>query len=139
MKAGKGILVMLLGCFLVSGLWACQGSRQPSGPEVRPDPEASSEALPAAGINSTQGSFAFWTGAALIKEHEDGMTIYGVNSLHGAVVDSHNDHRVAMSLAMASLKCDGEIKILNAGCVSKSYPNFFSVFEKLGGNVTYED
>ena len=47
MKAGKGILVMLLGCFLVSGLWACQGSRQPSGPEVRPDPEASSEALPA--------------------------------------------------------------------------------------------
>ena len=76
---------------------------------------------------------------AKIKEHEDGMTIYGVNSLHGAVVDSHNDHRVAMSLAMASLKCDGEIKILNAGCVSKSYPNFFSVFEKLGGNVTYED
>lgn len=47
MKAGKGILVMLLGCFLVSGLWACQGSRQPPGPEVRPDPEASSEALPA--------------------------------------------------------------------------------------------
>ena len=47
MKAGKGILVMLLGCFLVSGLWACQGSRQPSGPEVRPDPEASSEALSA--------------------------------------------------------------------------------------------
>lgn len=76
---------------------------------------------------------------AKIEEHEDGMTIYGVNSLHGAVVDSHNDHRVAMSLAMASLKCDGEIKILNAGCVSKSYPNFFSVFEKLGGNVTYED
>lgn len=76
---------------------------------------------------------------AKIEEHEDGMTIYGVNSLHGAVVDSHNDHRVAMSLAMASLKCDGEIKILNAGCVSKSYPNFFSVFEKLGGNVIYED
>ena len=76
---------------------------------------------------------------AKIIEHEDGMTIYGVNRLHGAIVDSHNDHRVAMSLAMASLKCDGEIKILNAGSVSKSYPNFWQVFEKLGGKVSYED
>ena len=77
-------------------------------------------------------------GASII-EHEDGMTIHGVKMLHGAVLDSHNDHRVAMALAMASLKTNGEIKILNAGCVSKSYPNFWSVFEKLGGNIIYED
>ena len=77
-------------------------------------------------------------GASII-EHEEGRTIHGVKMLHGAVLDSHNDHRVAMALAMASLKTNGEIKILNAGCVSKSYPNFWSVFEKLGGNIIYED
>lgn len=76
---------------------------------------------------------------AKIEEHEDGMTIYGVDSLNGGVIDSHNDHRVAMAMAMASLKCNGDIKILNAGCVSKSYPNFWEVFEKLGGNISYEE
>jgi len=76
---------------------------------------------------------------AKIIEHKDGMTIYGVKELHGAVIDSHNDHRVAMAIAMASLKTKGDIKILNAGCVSKSFPNFFSVFESLGGIVSYED
>ena len=76
---------------------------------------------------------------ANIIEHEDGMTINGVDMLHGGVVDSHNDHRVAMALAMASLKSSGDIKILNAGCVSKSYPNFWEVFEKLGGIVLYEE
>lgn len=76
---------------------------------------------------------------AKIIEHQDGMTIYGVKELHGAVIDSHNDHRVAMAIAMASLKTKGDIKILNAGCVSKSFPNFFSVFESLGGIVSYED
>jgi 5-enolpyruvylshikimate-3-phosphate synthase len=44
-----------------------------------------------------------------------------------------------MAIAMASLKTKGDIKILNAGCVSKSFPNFFSVFESLGGIVSYED
>ena len=76
---------------------------------------------------------------AKIIEHKDGMTIYGVKELHGAIIDSHNDHRVAMAIAMASLKTKGDIKILNAGCVSKSFPNFFSVFESLGGIVSYED
>ena len=76
---------------------------------------------------------------AKIIEHKDGMTIYGVKELHGAIIDSHNDHRVAMAIAMASLKTKGDIKILNAGCVSKSFPNFFSVFESLGGIISYED
>ena len=48
---------------------------------------------------------------AKIIEHKDGMTIYGVKELHGAVIDSHNDHRVAMAIAMASLKTKGDIKI----------------------------
>ena len=77
-------------------------------------------------------------GASII-EFEDGMEIHGVSDFHGAILDSHNDHRVAMSLAMASLKCDGDIKILNAQCVSKSFPSFWKEFEKLGGIVEYED
>ncbi|RIA75584.1 3-phosphoshikimate 1-carboxyvinyltransferase [Anaeroplasma bactoclasticum] len=76
---------------------------------------------------------------ANIIEHEDGMEIFGVDSFTGGVIDSHNDHRVAMSFAMASIKAKGDIKILNAGCVSKSYPNFWEVFERLGGKIEYEE
>lgn len=76
---------------------------------------------------------------AKIEEKPDGMIINGVDSLTGGVVDSHNDHRVAMSLAMASLKAKGEIKIINAECVSKSYPNFWEIFESIGGKIRYED
>ncbi|MBE6137310.1 MAG: 3-phosphoshikimate 1-carboxyvinyltransferase [Erysipelotrichaceae bacterium] len=76
---------------------------------------------------------------AKIEENPDGMIITGVDKLTGGVIDSHNDHRVAMAIAMASLKSTGDIKIINAECVSKSYPNFWEVFESIGGNVTYED
>ena len=76
---------------------------------------------------------------AKIEENPDGMVIKGVDMLTGGVVDSHNDHRVAMSLAMASLKATGSIKIINAECVSKSYPNFWEVFESIGGIVEYEN
>ena len=75
---------------------------------------------------------------ANIEELEDGMIIHGVKRLKGGVCDSHNDHRVAMALAMATLKMDGELKIINAGSVSKSFPHFWKVFEDLGGKVRYE-
>lgn len=75
---------------------------------------------------------------AHIEELPDGMIITGVEKLNGAIVDSHNDHRVAMSLAMASLVCDSEITILNCECVSKSFPSFWNVFESLGGKIRYE-
>ena len=75
---------------------------------------------------------------ANITEFEDGMDIIGVDILNGGIIDSHNDHRVAMAIAMASLKSTGNIKILNANCVSKSYPNFWEVFESIGGKIKYE-
>ena len=71
---------------------------------------------------------------ANIVEVEDGMIINGVETLNGGVVNAWNDHRVAMSLAMASIKCNSELKILGAQCVSKSYPHFFEDFKKAGGN-----
>ncbi|MCM1130275.1 MAG: 3-phosphoshikimate 1-carboxyvinyltransferase [Roseburia sp.] len=75
---------------------------------------------------------------ARVYEEPDTMKIYGVSKLYGGVIDSHNDHRVAMALAMASLKMEEDLTILNAECVSKSYPNFWEVFEALGGDITYE-
>lgn len=75
---------------------------------------------------------------AKIEEFSDGMKIEGVEKLKGAILDSHNDHRVAMALAMASLKTEGDIVIKNAECVSKSFPDFWDVFKALGGEIIYE-
>lgn len=56
---------------------------------------------------------------------EDGMIIRGGKPLHGAVLDSHLDHRIAMSFAVAGLVADGETEITNADCVNISYPGFY--------------
>ena len=74
-----------------------------------------------------------------IKELPDGMIINGVNRFHGGVCDSHNDHRVVMSLAMATLMMDGDLVIENYEAINKSFPHFFKLFESLGGKVRYED
>ncbi len=75
---------------------------------------------------------------AKVSESEDTMSFEGVEYLNGAIVDSHNDHRLAMAFAMASIAAKGDIKILNAESVSKSFPNFWEVFESIGGEVIYE-
>ena len=56
---------------------------------------------------------------------EDGMIIRGGKPLHGAVLDSHLDHRIAMSFAVAGLVADGETEITNADCGNISYPGFY--------------
>lgn len=76
---------------------------------------------------------------AKITEAQDGMEIVGVEKLFGATIDSHNDHRVAMAIAMAATISTGDVKILNAGCVSKSFPHFWDVYKSLGGDIIYED
>ena len=60
-----------------------------------------------------------------ISGTEDGMIIRGGKPLHGAVLDSHLDHRIAMSFAVAGLVADGETEITNADCVNISYPGFY--------------
>lgn len=71
---------------------------------------------------------------AKIEEKKDGLVIEGVKRLKGnAEVWSHKDHRIAMTLAIASTICDGEIILKDYECVSKSYPNFFDDFKQLGG------
>lgn len=62
---------------------------------------------------------------------EDGMVIRGGRPLHGAFVDSHKDHRIAMSFAVAALAADGDTKILDDDCVSISYPGFYEDLRSL--------
>ena len=74
-----------------------------------------------------------------VTEFADSLEIEGVKSLKGGVVDSYNDHRIAMSMAVASTRCEGKLTINGAECVRKSYPNFFEVFENLGGDIIVSD
>lgn len=64
---------------------------------------------------------------------EDTLTIYGTG-LTGGIVDSCNDHRIAMSAAIAATVCKQPVTILGAQCVEKSYPHFFEEYRRLGGN-----
>lgn len=59
------------------------------------------------------------------EETEDGMIIRGGKPLHGGVINSNMDHRIAMTFAIASLCADGETEILDAECVTISYPEFY--------------
>lgn len=68
---------------------------------------------------------------AHVTATEDGMIIEGGYPLHGAVIDSHLDHRIAMSFAIAALNADGETRIQGADCVTISYPAFYKDLEKL--------
>lgn len=72
---------------------------------------------------------------ANIKETEDGLIINGVESLKGGEVSSWNDHRIAMALAVASVRCTEPLIIDGAESVSKSYPNFWTHFKELGGDI----
>lgn len=54
-------------------------------------------------------------------------------AFHGGIVDSCNDHRIAMSAAIAATSASGPVKILNAQCVEKSYPGFWQAYKQLGG------
>ena len=64
---------------------------------------------------------------------ETTMTVYGTG-LIGGPVDARNDHRIAMSAAIAATVCTKNVTILGAECVQKSYPQFFEEYRKLGGS-----
>lgn len=66
-----------------------------------------------------------------ITETDDGLIIKK-STLHGGVCDSFNDHRMAMTEAVASVCVNGEITVLNALSVKKSYPRFWQDFTSLG-------
>ncbi len=72
-----------------------------------------------------------------VTETEDGMIIHGGKPLHGAVIDSKKDHRIAMTFAVAALGASGETEILDADCVNISYPGFYGIWNDcVNKNVT---
>lgn len=72
---------------------------------------------------------------AHIEEYEDSITVFGKTALHGGVVDSHNDHRIAMSLAVAATVASGDVIINGAESVKKSYADFWDDYSSLGGKI----
>ena len=68
-----------------------------------------------------------------VDEVEDGYSVYG-GELHKAVIDSHGDHRIAMSFIIAGLKCGMQVEDID--CIQTSFPNFFDLLKNLT-NVEY--
>lgn len=68
---------------------------------------------------------------AEVTEHEDGWSIPGGQSLHGAEIDSHEDHRIAMTFAVAALRAHGETLIKGAEAASISFGEFWETLDRL--------
>lgn len=66
-----------------------------------------------------------------IEEREDGFAVNGPTRLQGAVCESYNDHRIAMSLAVAALLAEGKTVIKNSECIYISFPEFEKTLQKL--------
>ena len=72
---------------------------------------------------------------AEIKESREDLIIQGdLKNLRAAEFDSFGDHRIAMTMAVASLIVSGESKIKNTICVKTSYPDFLGDLKKLNGS-----
>lgn len=69
--------------------------------------------------------------SASIEELPDGMEINGTGRLSGAIVDSHGDHRIAMTNGIAGLLADGETTIQNSEAANVSYPNFWKELSEI--------
>ena len=70
------------------------------------------------------------------RANGDDLVIEGVSKLSGGVVDTQNDHRIAMMGAVMATHAEGTVTIQGAECVAKSYPTFWEDYSNLGGNVT---
>lgn len=66
-----------------------------------------------------------------VKETADGLVIKGKSKLSGGTVDAANDHRIAMSAAVAAGICEKDVTVVGAECVAKSYPDFWKDYETL--------
>ncbi len=70
---------------------------------------------------------------AKVGEFADGLKVLGKSAgkLHGAKMDSHGDHRIAMACAVAALGAEGPSVIRDSGCAAVSFPNFFQTLDQL--------
>jgi 3-phosphoshikimate 1-carboxyvinyltransferase len=66
-----------------------------------------------------------------VEEFDDGLAVSGPTQLHGALINSHGDHRIAMAFSVAALIAEGETEIAGHECVAISFPEFFPLLESL--------
>ena len=76
-----------------------------------------------------------------VEEFPDGMRVAGrsAGTLHGAKIEPHGDHRIAMALSVAALGAKGETVIRDSDCVGVSFPEFFATMERLRGAQVSKD
>ena len=75
-----------------------------------------------------------------ITSDESSITVHGKKQLDGGVtVDSFNDHRIAMMVAIAATVCKDPVTLTNATAVNKSYPTFFEDYQRLGGIIEIKE
>lgn len=72
---------------------------------------------------------------AKVEETPDGLIITGTEQLQGGNTLGYNDHRIVMSLTIATVGCKKSVTITDKESINKSYPNFFKDFSSLGGKV----
>jgi 3-phosphoshikimate 1-carboxyvinyltransferase len=72
---------------------------------------------------------------AQITIDDSSLTIKGPCKLHGATINPHNDHRIAMSCTIAALRAEGKTTIQNAECIRKSYPLFYTDLAIIGAEI----
>lgn len=73
---------------------------------------------------------------ATVETTEDSMTIFP-SRLHGATIKTYNDHRIAMSFAVAALGAAEPVLIRESDVITKSYPDFWEDFQKIGAKIQY--
>ncbi|MEZ4516760.1 MAG: hypothetical protein R3C44_07955 [Chloroflexota bacterium] len=72
-----------------------------------------------------------------IDDHPDGFTVHGPLRPQGGDVDSHDDHRLAMALAVAGMVATGETTIEGASCAADSFPGFVETMQQLGASMEW--
>jgi 3-phosphoshikimate 1-carboxyvinyltransferase len=70
---------------------------------------------------------------AQVEEYSDGLFVPGEQRLHGGVVDSFDDHRIAMAFAIGALFAEGPVTIERPDCVAISFPGFFELLDQVSG------
>ncbi len=68
-----------------------------------------------------------------VEDLEDGMRIVGQEQMRGGTVDSCGDHRIAMSMAVAALRCAAPVTVTDTACTETSFPGFWSLLRQLAG------
>jgi len=70
-----------------------------------------------------------------VAEYPDGFSIHGSGIVRGGIVQAHNDHRLAMSLAVAGLAAEEPVILQGAEIISESFPGFATTMQNLGADL----